>query len=406
MTSLSVDLSDPGVYEQGVPHEFFSHLRRESPVYWQPEKAPGRGFWAVTRYDDVVAVSRDVETFSSFAGTTLLADMPDDVVHKQQNMLVNLDPPRHTRQRRLVNRGFTPRMVAKLEDYVRGVCTELIDGLASREKADFVHDVAAQLPLAVIAELLGAPREDREKIYDWSNRMIGFDDPELQQEGSDGELAAMEIFAYANELGARRRAEPRDDIVTKLVQQDENGDVLEELEFDMFFVLLAVAGNETTRNATSGGMLAFLEHPDQWERLRADRSLLPTAVDEVLRWVTPVLEFRRTAMRDTRIGDQEVKEGDKIILFYPSANRDEAVFEDPQRFDIGRDPNPHLSFGGGGPHYCLGAHLAKLQLSVIFETLLDRLADIELAGPVRRLRSNFINGIKEMPVRLHTGPRR
>lgn len=403
MTSPRVDLSDPRVYEHGVPHDFFTHLRREHPVYWQPEQPPGKGFWAVTRHADVVAVSRDTETFSSYAGTTLMADMDDDIVHKQRMMMINMDAPDHTRQRRLVMRGFTPRMIAKLDGYVRGVCTEIVDGLAGREEVDFVHDVAAQLPLAVIAELLGAPHEDREKIYDWSNRMIGFDDPELQQPGSDGEQAAIEMFSYANELGARRRRQPRDDIVTKLVQPDENGDVLSELEFDMFFVLLAVAGNETTRNATAGGMLAFLEHPDQWRRLRADRSLLPSAVEEILRWVAPVMEFRRTAMRDTRIGQQDIKQGDKIILFYPSANRDEAVFDDPQRFVVGRDPNPHLSLGGGGPHYCLGAHLAKLQLRTIFETLLDRLPDIELVGPARRLRSNFINGTKEMRVRLNAG---
>ncbi|MEO6084790.1 MAG: cytochrome P450 [Umezawaea sp.] len=403
MTSPRVDLSDPRVYEHGVPHDFFTRLRRECPVYWQPEQPPGRGFWAVTRHADVVAVSRDTETFSSYAGTTLLADMDDDIVHKQRMMMINMDAPDHTRQRRLVMRGFTPRMIAKLDGYVRGVCTEIVDSLAGREEADFVHDVAAQLPLAVIAELLGAPQEDRDKIYDWSNRMIGFDDPELQQPGSDGELAAIEMFSYANELGARRRREPRDDIVTKLVQPDENGDVLSELEFDMFFVLMAVAGNETTRNATAGGMLAFLEHPDQWRLLRGDRSLLPCAVEEILRWVAPVMEFRRTAMRDARIGRQDVTKGDKIILFYPSANRDETVFTDPQSFDIGRDPNPHLSFGGGGPHYCLGAHLARLQLRAIFETLLDRLPDLELVGPVRRLRSNFINGTKEMRVRLNAG---
>jgi cholest-4-en-3-one 26-monooxygenase len=400
MTSLSVDLSDPCVYENAVPHEFFTHLRRENPVYWQPEKPPGRGFWAVTRHADVVAVSRDTATFSSYAGTTLMADMADDVVHMQRLMMLNMDPPEHTRQRRLVMRGFTPRVLATFDGYLRRVCAEIIDRVAGRDEVDFVQDVAATLPISVIAELLGAPQEDRAKLYDWSNRMIGFDDPELQQPGSDAVLAATEMFAYAGELGALRRGEPRADIVTRLVQPDDNGDELEEFEFVMFFVLLAIAGNETTRNSIAGGMLAFLEHPGEWRRLRADRGLLPSAVEEVLRWVTPVMEFRRTATRDAHIGQQEVGKGDKIILFHPSANRDEAVFDDPHRFDIGRDPNPHLSFGGGGPHYCLGAHLARLQLRVMFETLLDRQPDIELVAPVRRLRSNFINGIKEMRVRL------
>jgi cholest-4-en-3-one 26-monooxygenase len=290
-------------------------------------------------------------------------------------------------------------MIARLHERVRALCAELVDELAAKGTSDFVHDVAAQLPLAVIADLLGAPAKDRDQIFEWSNRMIGFDDPEFQTSPDDGRTAAFEMFAYANEVGRQRREEPRDDIVTKLIQPDDRGDVLDELEFDMFFLLLAVAGNETTRNAASGGLLAFLEHPDQWQRLREDRSLLPSAVEEVLRWVTPVMEFRRTATRDTQIRGQQIAKGQKVILFYGSANRDEAVFKDPEKFDIGRDPNPHIAFGGGGPHFCLGTHLARLELRLLFETLLDRVPDVRLAGPVRRLRSNFINGIKEMTVR-------
>ncbi len=400
MSTPSVTLHDPDVYERGVPHEFFAELRRASHLHWQPEDPPGRGFWAITRYNDVVAVSRDAQTFSSYAGTAMLSDFDDDVVELQRAMMVNMDPPDHTRLRNLVNRGFTPRMVGKLEQSIRDICHSLIDEVAERGDADFVHDIAAQLPLAVIAELMGVPDADREKLYDWSNRMIGFDDPEFQVEGSDSAVAASEIFAYANELAERRRAEPRDDIVTKLVQPDANGDVLDALEFNMFFVLLIVAGNETTRNAASGGMLALLEHPEQWHRLREDRALVPTAVEEILRWVSPVMDFRRTATRDAVVGGHEISKGDKLVLFYPSANRDEAVFDNPQAFDIARDPNPHITFGGGGPHFCLGAHLARLELRILFDTLAERVPDVTLAGPVRRLRSNFINGIKEMPVRL------
>jgi cholest-4-en-3-one 26-monooxygenase len=398
MAAPRIDLYDPGVYERNVPHDAFAYLRREAPVYWHPE--PGsRGFWAVTRYDDIVAISRDAATFSSYVGTALLNDSDEEARQRQQLMMLNQDPPDHTRLRSLVNRGFTPRMIGRLEDRVRVLCGELVDDLVTKGTTDFVHDVAAQLPLVVIADMLGADARDREKIFEWSNRMIGFDDPEFQTSRADGEAAAFEIFAYANELGRQRREQPRDDIVSKLVLPDEHGDVLSELEFDLFFVLLAVAGNETTRNAASGGMLAFLEHPDQWERLRQNRDLLPTAVEEIVRWVTPVMEFRRTATRDTEIRGQRIAEGDKVILFYVSANRDEAVFKDPDRFDIGRDPNPHIGFGGGGPHFCLGTHLARLELRLLFETLLDRVPDLELVGPVRRLRSNFINGIKELSVR-------
>jgi cholest-4-en-3-one 26-monooxygenase len=398
MAAPHIDLYDPGVYERALPFEAFAYLRREAPVFWNPEPH-GPGFWALTRYADVVAASRDSATFSSYVGTALLDDRDEDSLNAQRLMMLNQDPPDHTRLRSLVNRGFTPRMIAKLEQRIRDLCNELVDDLEAKGTTDFVHDVAAQLPLVVIADMLGAHHTDREKIFDWSNRMIGFDDPEFQTSYEDGQAAAIEIFAYANELGRQRKEIPADDIVTKLLQPDVNGDVLSEMEFDLFFVLLAVAGNETTRNAASGGMLAFLENPDQWQRLREDRSLLPSAVEEVLRWATPVMQFRRTATRDVVIHDQKIRAGEKVILYYCSANRDETVFTDPERFDIGRDPNPHIAFGGGGPHFCLGTHLARLELRLMFETLLDRVPDLELAGPVRRLRSNFINGIKEMAVR-------
>jgi len=398
MAAPQIDLYDPGVYERGLPYEAFAYLRREAPVYWNPEPA-GPGFWALTRYDDVVTASRDAATFSSYLGTALLDDRDEESLQANRLMMLSQDPPDHTRLRSLVNRGFTPRMIARLEDRIRDLCHELVDELVVKGSTDFVRDIAAQLPLVVIADMLGAHEADRDKIFNWSNRMLGFDDPEMQTSYEDGQAAAIEIFAYANELGRQRREDPRDDIVTKLLQPDGNGDVLSELEFDLFFVLLAVAGNETTRNAASGGMLAFLEHPEQWKRLREDRSLLPTAVEEMLRWVTPVMEFRRTATRDVELHAQRIAAGDKVILFYCSANRDEAVFTDPERFDVARDPNPHIAFGGGGPHFCLGTHLARLELRLLFETLLDRAPDLELAGPVRRLRSNFINGIKEMAVR-------
>jgi cholest-4-en-3-one 26-monooxygenase len=252
----------------------------------------------------------------------------------------------------------------------------------------------------VICELIGAPPEDRDRIFELSNRLIGFDDPEFQTARTDGAEAAGEIYMYANELAEKRREDPRDDIVTQLMGPDERGDVLSTDEFDLFILLLTVAGNETTRNAASGGMLALFEHPDQWDRLRGDRHLIRPAAEEIVRWVSPVNLFRRTAAAETEIRGQPIHENDKVVVFYSSANRDEAVFADPFSFDIGRDPNPHVGFGGGGPHYCLGRHLAGLELRVLLRTLTERMPDIELAGGPRRLRSNFINGIKEMPVRF------
>lgn len=404
MTTSRIDLKNPDLYLEGVPHAYFSQLRRECPVPRQAEDG-GAGFWAVTKHADVVAVSRDSATFSSALGTTQIDDFDDETRLKQAAMLINLDPPDHTRLRQLVSRGFTPRMVKTLEAHIREVCARIVDEAidAGRDGAvvDFVPLVAAPLPLEVIAELLGAPAEDVGRLYDWSNRMIGWDDPEYGSSQEDGELAAAEVFLYANEIAARRRAEPRDDIVSKLVRPDENGDTLSEVEFDMFFVLLVIAGNETTRNAISGGMQAFMEHPEQWRRLQERPELIGSAVEEILRWVSPVVGFRRTPTCPASVGDQAVDRGDKLVVYYPSANRDEDVFENPQVFDIGREHNPHVAFGGSGVHFCVGAHLARLELRVMFETLASRVDRIEPAGPVRRLRSNFINGVKAMPVRIH-----
>ncbi|AWK75349.1 cytochrome P450 [Rhodococcus oxybenzonivorans] len=400
MTASRIDLKSPDLYAEGVPYAFFDRLRKSEPVYWQPEEG-GTGYWAVTKHADVVAVSRDSATFSSALGTTQIDDFDDETRAKQAAMLVNLDPPDHTRLRQLVSRGFTPRMVKSLEAHIRDICSQIVDDLLDAGEVDFVRRAAAPLPLEVIAALLGAPSSDVDRLYDWSNRMIGFDDPEYATTQADGELAAMEIFLYANELAAQRRVEPRDDIVTKLVQPDENGDTLTEMEFNMFFVLLVVAGNETTRNATAGGMQAFIDHPEQWRRLQAEPELAATAVEEILRWVTPVMDFRRTATRDAMIGNQPVVAGDKVVIYYPSANRDEDVFDAPYCFDIARTPNPHVAFGGSGIHFCLGAHLARLELRILFETMAARIDRVEPTGPITRLRSNFISGIKAMPVRIH-----
>jgi cholest-4-en-3-one 26-monooxygenase len=398
-----INLVDQDTYQRGgAPHEQFTWLREHAPVYWHAHGGePGwPGFWAVTRHADIGHISRHPEIFSSSQRLALFTEAAEDEIEMQRLMMLNMDPPQHTRQRSFVNRGFTPRMIGRLGKHVREICDTLIDEVAPCGEADFVTDIAAPLPLQVICELVGAPAQDRDRIFELSNKMVGYDDPELRSTPEEGLEAAAEIYAFAHELAERRRAQPADDIVTRLLQPDDEGEVLSTEEFDLFFLLLAVAGNETTRNAASGGMLAFFEHPGQWRRLLADPGLVPTAAEEIVRWVSPVNLFRRTATRDTEVGGQAIAEGDKVVVFYASGNRDESVFTTPQEFDIARDPNPHVGFGGGGPHFCLGRHLAALELRVLLQTLAERMPDIELDGEVSRLRSNFLNGIKHMPVRF------
>ena len=396
---LNVELFDPDAYANGVPHETFARLRREAPVYRHPQ--PGASpFWAITRHHDVVAVSRSAATFSSERRGALLREPPEEALATQRLMMLNMDPPRHTKLRGLVNKGFTPRMVARLEEPVRRICAQLVRSAVERGECDFVTEIAAELPLQVIAELLGIPQSDRHQVFEWSNTMIGGDDPEFRRSEEEARGAAMAMYAYANELALQRRDSPRDDLVSVLMRAEVDGEHLTEMEFDLFFLLLAVAGNETTRNLISGGMLALMQHPDQWRRLLGDRSLVPAAVEEMLRWVTPVMQFQRTAQRDTEIAGVPIAEGDRVGLFYVSANRDEAVFDEPDRFDVGRTPNDHVAFGAGGPHHCLGNNLARLEIRVMFEELLERAPGIEPNGPHRKLRSNFINGIKAMPVRF------
>ncbi|MEU6738012.1 cytochrome P450 [Streptosporangium sandarakinum] len=397
---MDINLVDQDLYaREGAPHDQFAWLRANDPVHRHDGGDLGwPDFWAVTRHADVVQISRRPDLFSSSRKLALFEEMPEEQREFQRMMMLNQDPPEHTRRRSLVNRGFTPRVIGALEQHIRDICHDLVDEARGRSSIDFVRDIAAPLPLYVICELLGAPVEDRDKLFTWSNQMIGAEDPDYAADPTEGRDAAAEVYAYANRLAAERREEPRDDIITKLLRPDDNGEVLDENEFDLFVLLLVVAGNETTRNAASGGMLGLFEHPEQWRRLVADRALAGTAADEIVRWVSPVNLFRRTATADTVIGEQEVKEGDKVVVFYASANRDEDVFADPGVFDIGRTPNPHIGFGGGGAHFCLGNHLAKLELRVLFEVLAERLPNLAQAGPARRLRSNFINGIKELPV--------
>jgi cholest-4-en-3-one 26-monooxygenase len=376
----------------------FRLLRKEAPVFWNPEPE-GPGFWVITKYDDVDHVSMHPETFSSGKGGAFIQDSPPEAAAYMKLLLINQDAPGHTRYRRLVSRAFTPKIVLGLEPHIRDVTNGIIDKIADEGECDFVTDVAADLPLQAIVELMGVPLEDRQLVFDWSNQMIGSEDPEYAPDPEIPAKAAAELFAYAQKIADERRKEPRDDIFTTLLQADLDGEALTQIDFNAFFLMLSVAGNETTRNAISHGMKALMDFPDQRQRLLDDPSMIMTAVDEILRWASPVMQFRRTATHDTEIRGVKIKEGDKVVIYYPSANRDEDIFPNADTFDIGRTPNPHVAFGPGGPHFCLGANLARLEIQIMFETLMRRLPEMEQTGPASYLQSNFIGGIKHLPVK-------
>jgi cholest-4-en-3-one 26-monooxygenase len=398
-------LCDPGLFTTGGHHALFDQLRAAGGVHWTPE-TDGAGFWSVVSHRHVKEANRDDQTYSSAVQGV---NIPDLDVHAgagadmARQMMVLMDPPRHTRYRLLVNRGFTPRVIARMETHLAAKARAIVDHVVDTTGADgtgrceVVGDVAAQLPLTAIAELVGVPDADRHRIFEWSNALVGSDDPEFG--ARDGTMeASAEMYTYALELREQRRAEPADDIVSDLLGAEVDGHTLTDGEFAMFFLLLCVAGNETTRNATTHGVAAFMAHPDQWERLRTEPDLMPSAVEEILRWSSPIHHFRRTATVDTTLDGQPIAEGDKVVLWYASANRDPAVFAEPHRFDIARSPNDHVTFGAGGPHYCLGANLARLELRLIFSELVERIAEVHPDGAAEMLRSNFVHGIKRLPV--------
>jgi cholest-4-en-3-one 26-monooxygenase len=408
MQLSDIDLLDRDRFTEGVPHEWFTYLRNEAPVYFHPEP-DGPGFWVITKYADVVTVGRDAATYSSDqkrGGVVMLEGRPDDYQFEQGgNLMLTMDAPEHTRYRKLVNRGFTPRQMRMLEPHIRELTNQIIDAVIEAGECDFVTDVAAELPLQVIAEMIGVPREDRHKVFEWSNRMIGSEDPEFSVSDEEVQNAQIEMFMYANSLAQERRANPRDDIMTALLEAEVDGDRLTEMDFNLFFLLLAVAGNETTRNSISHGVRAFCDYPDQYQLLVEDPSRAKLAAEEVVRWASPVMYFRRNVTKDTELRGQQIKAGDKVSIWYISANRDEEVFDDPFTFDITRDPNEHVGFGGGGPHHCLGSNLARMEIYVLLEEMARRIPTMELAGDVPPLRSNFIAGIKHMPVKFPSGTR-
>ena len=401
-------LVDPSYYElHGPPHESFRELRARSPIHFV-EREDGENFWAITRHADVTEISSQPETFRNQRVAIRESDADQDVEVLQRSV-ISLDPPEHAQYRKLVSRRMTPRRVAQFHDAIEKIAIQTLQDLEIHEDAgcDFVDVVAAPLPIAVIAYLLGVPGDDWRQLYRWTNEMVGSQDPENRKPGENSTdvllRATAELHGYFESLRRERLEQPQDDLLSVLAHATLDGEPLPVGEVLAFYQILLAAGNETTRNATSGGLLAFIEHPEQLARLQADPSLLPSAVEEVLRWTAPVTHFARTASRDAEISGQRFRAGDRVAMFYPSANRDEEVFEDPQEFRIDRRPNPHLTFGVG-EHYCLGAHIARLELNVIFRHLIPRLAEVELAGPVDRLRSNILAGVKRLPIRYRLKP--
>ncbi|KND26529.1 cytochrome P450 [Streptomyces acidiscabies] len=398
------DFTDPDLLQHRVPLPEFADLRSVEPVRWIPQSDnvagfQDEGYWAVTRHADVRYVSTHPELFSSSVNTAIIRfnDHIDRAsIEAQRLIMLNMDPPEHTRVRQIVQRGFTPRSIRALEERLRNRAHDIVEIVRGHEDPfDFVTQVACELPLQAIAELIGIPQDDRARIFDWSNKMIAYDDPEFAVTEEVGQQSAAEIIAYAMDMAGERKKCPAKDIVSTLVAAEDEGNLNSD-EFGFFVLMLAVAGNETTRNAITHGMHAFLTHPEQWELYCRERP--STMAEEVVRWATPVVSFQRTATQDTELGGKQIKKGERVGLFYASANHDPEVFENPDRFDVMRDPNPHLGFGGGGPHYCLGKSLAVLEIDLIFNAVADAMPGIRLVEDPRRLRSAWINGVKELKV--------
>jgi cytochrome P450 len=391
-----IDLTANDAFNGSHPWEQYAWLRANDPVHWHPE-AEGPGFWAITKYADIRMISRQPRLFSSAARGVMMAEAEEEELLATRQMMLFMDPPQHDRFKLLVSRGFTPKAAQSLRSRIEELAREIVDDVIDRGECDLVHDVSGRLPSGLIAELMGIPRADGERLYELTELMHTTD---AAVASVDERNAAMfEMLGYAGETAARKRAEPGDDIMSQLVQAEVEGDRLTDGELQMFFLLLVNAGGDTTRNLLAAGVQLLFDHPGERDRLQGDLDrLVAPAIEEMLRYSTPVVHFRRTAMDDTVIRDQPIKAGDKVMLFYGSGNRDEEVFAEPDRFDVGRDPNPHLAFGGGGPHLCLGIHLARVEIEVMLRELLTRMPDLRPAGERTPLASNFITGTKTMPI--------
>lgn len=412
LTEKAIDLTDLDVFQRGEVWPLFDTLRRDAPLHWNPEPAgQGSGFWSVTRHADIVAIDRDSETFTS-TNFVNLEEVDDDLIDIRRSML-ETDGLRHRALRKLLARDFGGQTLKRFEDFLRGITASTVDAALRKPEFDFVKEVSADFPIRVLARLLDVPDGDTRQLIDWGNRIIGNTDPDyadvlLSDAGSEAykhlpfrSPAALEVFEYGRKLARERRGGDGTDLVSKLVNSVPiDGQPLTAQDFDNYFLLLVVAGNETTRHAISHSMLALINNPDQLRLLQDQPGLIPGAVEEMLRWASPVYHFRRTATRDVELHGQTVKEGDKLVMWFAAGNRDPEVFTDPYRFDVTRTPNDHITFGKGSPHFCLGNNLARMEIRLMFETLLPRLRGVELAGDVPRVRSNFVNGIKSLPIRV------
>jgi cytochrome P450 len=397
---MKIELYDPDVYAGAVPHEQFRWLREHRPVYWHPHP-DGGGFWLISRHEDVVAVSRNHRDFSSERGFVMIDDLPSDILAETRGQLLGMDPPRHGPVRRVVIERFTSRMLEQLEPRVREITRGIFAEVREQQDrgCDFVYDVAGRLPTAVICSMLDVPAPMWEQIREWSDHATSASDPDIGCSPEEQRRSSMEMGMYGYSLASERKDAGGSDLISLLVNVEVDGHKVTEAEFASLFVQITVAGNETTRALISTGMQALIERPELYSELESDPGLIPPAVEEMLRWSTPLHHFRRTATRDTEIGGQPVRENDRVVMLYTSANFDERVFDDPMRFDIRRSPNPHLSFGHG-IHLCLGANLARLEARVFFEEFFRSFAGIESRGTPQRIRSNLVNGFKRMPVRL------